>query len=114
MAQYEPLRGRPIARLSIHRRLRAAPLRPTRFIPTRFVRVGRAAAIADLLLESGFHPPLLFVAPCFVILRLWFNMLERMVAIASGKASWRGEILNDLPDRVSYVLIFAGVAHSGG
>ncbi|HEY2138781.1 MAG TPA: hypothetical protein VGH00_01775, partial [Chthoniobacterales bacterium] len=29
------------------------------------------------------------------------------------KASWRGEILNDLPDRVSDVLIFVGVAHSG-
>ena len=36
-----------------------------------------------------------------------------MVALASGKASKRGEILNDLPDRISDVLIFAGVAHSG-
>ena len=40
-------------------------------------------------------------------------MLDGMVALSSGKASWRGEILNDLPDRVSDVLIFAGVAHSG-
>lgn len=40
-------------------------------------------------------------------------MLDGMVALAAGKASWRGEILNDLPDRVSDVLIFAGVAHSG-
>ena len=40
-------------------------------------------------------------------------MLDGMVALASGKASWRGEILNDLPDRISDVLIFAGVAHSG-
>lgn len=40
-------------------------------------------------------------------------MLDGMVALASGKASWRGEILNDLPDRVSDVLIFAGIAHSG-
>ena len=36
-----------------------------------------------------------------------------MVALASGKASWRGEILNDLPDRVSDIVIFVGVAHSG-
>jgi alpha-beta hydrolase superfamily lysophospholipase/SAM-dependent methyltransferase len=36
-----------------------------------------------------------------------------MVAIAAGKASWRGEILNDLPDRISDVLVFAGVAYSG-
>jgi len=40
-------------------------------------------------------------------------MLDGMVALESGKASWRGEILNDLPDRISDVLIFAGVAHSG-
>ena len=35
------------------------------------------------------------------------------MALESGKASWRGEILNDLPDRISDVLIFTGVAHSG-
>src|SRR5688572_18682712 len=58
-------------------------------------------------------PALLIVAPLLCYLRLWFNMLDGMVAIASGKASWRGEILNDLPDRISDVLIFAGVAHSG-
>lgn len=39
-------------------------------------------------------------------------MLDGMVALASGKASPRGEILNELPDRVSDVVIFAGVAHS--
>jgi len=40
-------------------------------------------------------------------------MLDGMVALASGKASMRGEVLNDLPDRVSDVVIFVGVAHSG-
>jgi phosphatidylglycerophosphate synthase len=40
-------------------------------------------------------------------------MLDGMVALAAGKASRHGEILNDLPDRLSDVLIFAGVAHSG-
>ena len=40
-------------------------------------------------------------------------MLDGMVAIASGSANLRGEILNDFPDRVSDVIIFAGVAHSG-
>ena len=30
-----------------------------------------------------------------------------------AKASRRGEILNDLPDRVSDIVIFVGVAHSG-
>jgi phosphatidylglycerophosphate synthase len=63
--------------------------------------------------KAGQSPWLLIAGPAFCYLRLWFNMLDGMVALASGKASWRGEILNDLPDRVSDVLIFAGVAHSG-
>ncbi len=40
-------------------------------------------------------------------------MLDGMVALAAGRASWRGEVLNDLPDRVSDVVIFVGAAHSG-
>ncbi|MEP6821538.1 MAG: CDP-alcohol phosphatidyltransferase family protein [Chthoniobacterales bacterium] len=56
---------------------------------------------------------LLLIAPLFCYLRLWCNMLDGMVALASGQASLRGEILNDLPDRVSDVIIFVGVAHSG-
>ncbi len=51
------------------------------------------------------------VALCYV--RLWLNMLDGMVALASGKASRIGEIVNELPDRISDVLIFGGVAHSG-
>ncbi|HLC04595.1 MAG TPA: hypothetical protein VJK02_16295 [Anaerolineales bacterium] len=58
-------------------------------------------------------PVLLIVGPILCYVRLWLNMLDGMVALASGKASWRGEILNDLPDRISDVLIFMGVAHSG-
>jgi CDP-diacylglycerol--glycerol-3-phosphate 3-phosphatidyltransferase len=63
--------------------------------------------------RSGEHPWLLIAAPGFCYLRLWFNMLDGMVALASGKANWRGEILNDLPDRISDVLVFASLAHSG-
>ena len=73
-----------------------------------------ASALAGLCFwRSGRHPALLVVAPLLCHVRLWLNMLDGMVALAAGKASRRGEILNDLPDRVSDVLIFAGVAHSG-
>src|SRR5262249_51765704 len=44
---------------------------------------------------------------------LWFNMLDGMVALASGKASRGGEIVNELPDRASDVLIFVGAGYSG-
>ena len=40
-------------------------------------------------------------------------MLDGMVALAGGTASAAGEIVNELPDRVSDVIIFVGVAHSG-
>jgi phosphatidylglycerophosphate synthase len=73
-----------------------------------------ASGVATLCFwKSGAYPWLLIVGPAFCYLRLWFNMLDGMVALASGKASWRGEILNDLPDRISDILVFVGVAHSG-
>jgi len=73
-----------------------------------------AAIVAAICFwKSGKIRWLLVVAPLFCYLRLWFNMLDGMVAVAAGKASRRGEILNDLPDRVSDVIIFVGVAHSG-
>ena len=116
MAQYEPTSRRPIGE-----GFRAT----ARFATSFCVRTGIdpdaisyasvvAAAIAAICFwRSELRPWLLFVAPLFCYLRLWFNMLDGMVALASGKASWRGEILNDLPDRVSDVLVFAGIAHSG-
>ncbi len=72
-----------------------------------------ALAAALCFWQAAAHLWLLVFAPLFCYLRLWCNMLDGMVALASGRASLRGEILNDLPDRVSDVLIFAGVAHSG-
>ncbi|PYJ64812.1 MAG: hypothetical protein DME78_10900 [Verrucomicrobia bacterium] len=73
-----------------------------------------AALIAALFFwKSGKNAWLLIIAPLFCYLRLWFNMLDGMVAVAAGKASARGEIVNDLPDRISDVIIFVGVAHSG-
>ncbi|MFI5378321.1 MAG: CDP-alcohol phosphatidyltransferase family protein [Tepidisphaerales bacterium] len=73
-----------------------------------------ASGLAGLCIWwASVHPWLLLLAPLFCYLRLWLNMLDGMVAMAAGQASPRGEILNDLPDRISDVIVFAAVAHSG-
>ena len=116
MAQYEPTSRRPIGEpfRATARSATALCVRLNIHPDTISYASVLAAAIAALCFwKSGSHPWLLVVAPLFCYLRLWFNMLDGMVALASGKASWRGEILNDLPDRISDVLIFSGVAHSG-
>lgn len=116
MSRYEPTSRRPIA----------ARFRQTAGAATQLcVRYGIhpdaisylsiiAALIAAVCFwKSGAKSWLLIIASLFCYLRLWFNMLDGMVAFAAGKASRRGEILNDLPDRVSDIVIFVGVAHSG-
>jgi phosphatidylglycerophosphate synthase len=73
-----------------------------------------ASLIASLcFLKSGGNAWLLIFAPLFCYLRLWLNMLDGMVAVGAGRTSARGELVNDLPDRLSDIMIFAGVAHSG-
>jgi phosphatidylglycerophosphate synthase len=71
-----------------------------------------AAAAGVCFWQAGAAPGLLIPAALFCYVRLWLNMLDGMVALAAKKASRTGEIANELPDRVSDVLIFVGVAHS--
>src|SRR5688572_26589517 len=78
-----------------------------------YASIVASACAGACFLVAGRWPALLLAGPLLCYVRLWLNMLDGMVALASGTASPRGEILNDLPDRVSDVLIFAGVAHSG-
>src|SRR5438067_3216944 len=116
MAQYGPTSRRPLGE-GFRSTARYATALCVRFNihpdTISYASVVAAAMAAVSFWKSGMHPWLLFVAPLFCYLRLWFNMLDGMVALAAVKASWRGEILNDLPDRISDVLIFAAVAHSG-
>jgi len=58
-------------------------------------------------------PWFLLLGPALCYLRLWYEMLDDRVAATSGKVNCRREILDDLPGRISDILIFAGVAHSG-
>ena len=116
MADYQPTSRRPIADLFRKTANISVKLCVRLNIHPDAVSYGSvvaAASAAACLWKSGEFPVLLLPAAAFCYLRLWLNMLDGMVALASGKASLRGEILNDLPDRVSDVLIFVGAAYSG-
>jgi phosphatidylglycerophosphate synthase len=113
---YQPTSRRPIAdsfRRTAHGATSACVRLGVHPDVISYFSVVAAGAAAVCFWKAGTHSWLLLLGPAFCYLRLWCNMLDGMVALASGKASWRGEILNDLPDRVSDVLIFVGVAHSG-
>jgi len=72
-----------------------------------------AAGVAGVCFWKAKETPfLLLIGPLFCYFRLWLNMLDGMVALASHKASLHGEVVNEVPDRVSDILIFIGVAHS--
>jgi phosphatidylglycerophosphate synthase len=47
-------------------------------------------------------------------LRLLANMLDGMVAVASGQASPVGEIYNEVPDRIADTLILVGLGYAVG
>ncbi len=71
------------------------------------------ALIAGVMLYLSVYVPwLLLLAPWFAMLRLYFNMLDGMVALQAKEASAVGEVINELPDRVSDTLIFLGLALS--
>ena len=113
---YQPASRRPIAdlfRRTAHSAVRACIRLDIHPDTISYLSIVASALAGVCFWSSGAHAWLLILGPAFCYLRLWFNMLDGMVALESGKASWRGEILNDLPDRASDVLIFVGVAHSG-
>ena len=115
MVERQPTSRRPIAQIFRRTGDGATNLCVRLGIPPdaiSYLSILAALAAALCLWKSGRNLWLLIIAPLFCYLRLWFNMLDGMVAVAAGKASARGEIVNDLPDRVSDVIIFVGVAHS--
>src|SRR5207245_136600 len=116
MTDYQPTWRRPIAQT--FRRTAQAPVRWCVRLGIHpnlvsYSSIGAAAGAGLCFWRAGAVPGLLLAAVGFCYLRLWLNMLDGMVALASGTASRSGEIANELPDRVSDVIIFAGVAHSG-
>jgi phosphatidylglycerophosphate synthase len=115
MTGYQPVWRRPIAQ--VFRRTADAPVRwcvnfgiHPNLVSYSSILASAAAGLCFWQAEAA--PGLLIVAVGFCYLRLWLNMLDGMVALASGTASRTGEIANELPDRISDVIIFVAVGHS--
>jgi phosphatidylglycerophosphate synthase len=69
---------------------------------------GFALALTSIAYNRGFW----FVAAVGVQLRLTANMLDGMVALASGRDSKVGELYNEVPDRVSDAAVFIGAGYA--
>lgn len=115
MADYEPAWRRPIA--GIFRRTAQAPVQWCVRLGIHpnvvsYSSIAASAGAGVCFWQSGAVPALLIAAVALCYLRLWLNMLDGMVALAAKTASPSGEIANELPDRISDILIFVGVAHS--
>jgi CDP-diacylglycerol--glycerol-3-phosphate 3-phosphatidyltransferase len=69
-----------------------------------------AATAAVCLLLSPGSPALLLVVPLLAALRLLLNLLDGALARATGRSHPRGELYNELGDRVADILFLAPVA----
>src|SRR6266481_5091192 len=73
-----------------------------------------AAGIALSLTSVTYHRVFWLIAALGAQLRLTANMLDGMVALASGRASRTGELYNEIPDRVSDAAVFIGAGYASG
>src|SRR5438552_13313723 len=73
-----------------------------------------AAGIAFSLTSVTYHRVFWLIAALGAQLRLTANMLDGMVALASGRASKTGELYNEIPDRVSDAAVFIGAGYAWG
>jgi phosphatidylglycerophosphate synthase len=73
-----------------------------------------AGGIALGLTSVAYHRVFWLTAAVGAQLRLTGNMLDGMVALASGRASKVGELYNEIPDRVSDAAVFIGAGYAWG
>jgi phosphatidylglycerophosphate synthase len=72
------------------------------------------AGIALGMTSSSDYRILWLIAALGAQLRLTANMLDGMVAIASGRTSKTGELYNEVPDRISDAAVFIGAGFAWG
>jgi phosphatidylglycerophosphate synthase len=77
--------------------------------------IAAGAAFAATYFTSGLTLRLLWLLGALMVqLRLQANLLDGMVAIASGKASAYGELFNEVPDRISDPATLIGFGYAVG
>jgi phosphatidylglycerophosphate synthase len=119
---YEPRDRRPIAARGAWWARAAADLLARRRVhPNLISLAGLLAGVgagACLVATAAAADPLRRVlwlaAAALVQARLLANLLDGMVAVASGRASPVGELYNEIPDRLSDAAIIAGLGHAAG
>ena len=117
--RYTPLERRPIASRE-HRVSRAVAKTlagigvEANWISIAGMLGGIAAGGAFALTPTAYGPQRLWwIAGALLIqIRLLGNMFDGMVAIERGTASARGELYNEVPDRVSDSAIFIGLGYA--
>ena len=72
------------------------------------------AGIALAVTSIAEYRILWIIAALGAQLRLTANMLDGMVALASGRASTVGELYNEVPDRISDAAVFIGAGFAWG
>ena len=71
-----------------------------------------AAATAWCFYRAAEYPSLLLWAVGLIFVRMTLNTLDGLLAMARGRLSLSGEIVNALPDRYADLLVLAGIALS--
>ncbi len=112
-----PLRSRDTGwARALSRRLAATSVTPNRISVASIAAAALAGAClwaagaSDGIARAG----LLVAAAAFCQLRLLCNLLDGMVAIEGGRQAADGAFWNEVPDRVSDILILAGAGYGAG
>jgi phosphatidylglycerophosphate synthase len=102
---------------TVTRRLAATSITPNQISIASMVfsaLAGAAFWIAGTAEDATPRALLLFAAAALCQARLLCNLFDGMVAIEAGKSAADGGFWNEFPDRVSDLLIFAGIGYGIG